>query len=243
MAINKLKQITILAIIKTGGTHTKSLEESVKTILQTHYPCDKPENYNSNETPIKVFSLEHPKTENDIPFEIDEIENLIKNIPTRVTPGPDNITTSIIKCLFRKHKELFHQILNGCLEYGYYPTIWKKSRTILIPKKSKPLDEANTYRPICINFFIFGKILGKILEKLINNRICYYLYTNKFLNQHKYGFMRGTSSTLALLKIKGIKENQSLNKKSILITLDIANAFNSIWIPHVLTQLKRIQTS
>lgn len=136
MAFDKLKkQITIPAIKKTDGTYTRSLEESIETILQTHFPCDTPENYNSDEIRIKAFSLEPPETENDIPFEINEIKNLIKNIPKRITPGPDNITTSIIRCLFRKHKELFHKILNGCLEYDYYPTIWKESRTILIPKK------------------------------------------------------------------------------------------------------------
>lgn len=167
---NKMKKnITIPAIRKADGNNSTSLEDSIKTILTAHFPADNPNEYSEEQRKIEDEIKHPPETEEDIPFVISELENVIKNIPNRVTPGPDNITTTIIKSLFNKHKELFLNVFNKCLAYDYYPTHWKQTKTILIPKNTGNPHETSAYRPICIN-----SIFGKILEKLLNNRIYYY---------------------------------------------------------------------
>lgn len=235
IAFDKMKKpIVIPAIITPNGESTKSLEESITTILTAHFPPDTPENYSNSKKVIRDSTALPPETENDIPFSEIELENTIKNIPNRIATGPDNLTTGIIKAISTKHANLILNIFNGCLKYGYYPPSWKETKAILIPKPSKPPSDTSSYRPICIN-----SILGKVLEKLLNNRIYYYLYSKQLLHPKQYGFTHGTSATKALLKIKEVlKENITSKEKSLLISLDISNAFNTIWIPHVLKKLK-----
>lgn len=85
---------------------------------------------------------------------------------------------------------------------------------------------ANRYnfRPIALN-----SILGKVLEKLLNNRLYFFLTQHKLLVSNQYGFTHKTSTVHALENIKeDITEAQGKKNKVIIISLDIKNAFGQI---------------
>lgn len=128
--------------------------------------------------------------------------------------------------------------MNGCLKIGYFPKQWRRSRVILIPKAgAKDKIGAEKYRPIAIN-----SMLLKILEKLIKDRIYYYLSNQQLFPKHRYGFQHNTSTTDALMEIRKRIVQASLDKLgTLIISLDIKNAFNSIQPKIILKKLKAIK--
>ncbi|GFV93276.1 hypothetical protein TNCV_386401 [Trichonephila clavipes] len=73
-------------------------------------------------------------------------------------------------------------------KYGV-PAIWKKAIVVPIPKKNKPLDDLNSYRPISLT-----SILSKVMERMITSRLDWYLETNNLLTSSQAGFRKCQST-------------------------------------------------
>lgn len=238
IAANKTKHTVVIPPIKGPGGHkSKSLEESINLILHYHFPEDRPEEYTEHQKTI-ISSIEENQTGyDDLAFTLTEVETVVNQLASRTAPGPDQLKTSMVKSIFKSHPIVILKIFNACLEHKFYPDIWKKSRVILLPKKEQDKNEPRNYRPICIS-----SIFGKILEKLLNNRIYHFLNHNQLLHQLQYGFTHGKSATTALYHLKEkIETYQKEKRKCILISLDISNAFNSIWRPVLFSYFKKIK--
>lgn len=148
----------------------------------------------------------------------------------KTTPGPDRLTSEFIQILSRMHKILLLKIFNAPLQFAYFPEKWKPAKLILIPKNSIDSARPEHFRPICIT-----SILGKVLQKQINSRQYHFLYINKILNEKQYGFTQGTSAVSTLENIKAlIQKAQPEKLTTIIISLDIAGAFYSLWTPFAL---------
>lgn len=236
IALNRIKRpIIIPPILTQDGNLTTTIQESVQHILKTQFPRDQVTEYTQEQVVIAQNISTPPDSLDDLPFTLVELNKIIQHIPNRITPGTDNLTPSLIKAIFSRHPNLLLTIFNSCLKYSYYPDLWKESRVILIPKPDKPPHLTSSYRPICIN-----SILGKVLEKLLNNRLYHFLHKNNLLHPKQFGFTHNTSATAALLQIKNkLDAYIQEKKKSLIVSLDITNAFNTLWTPLILNHLKR----
>lgn len=201
--------------------------------MPSFHGIDRQTDYTPEQAHIKHQTQTPPSTTNDVPFTRQELTHIIQHIRTRITPGTDNITSSFVKNIF-KFPSLILNIYNACLMYSYYPKQWKESRVILIPKPNKPLHLPSSYRPICVN-----SILGKVLEKLVCNRLYHFLHTNH-LHPKQFGFTHKALATAALVQIKNtlLTEIEAQNKP-IIISIDITNVFNTLQTPFVLEYFKR----
>lgn len=88
----------------------------------------------------------------------------------------------------------------------------------MLRKDDKLLDQVFSYRPLCPL-----DSCGKLLEKLLDNRIREHLNTSSARADSQYGFRRGQSTIHAIQKLVSIVNNC---RKDVL-TLNIRNAFNS----------------
>lgn len=237
IAAEKLKTKTLLGSIqRKDGTQTSTLRETIELILTTLFPTGENKtqppdlNEQNNDDSTNAFN-------NDPPFTEIEVDSVIHNLKKNVTPGPDNITTTFIQTLYTYHKQFLIKIFNAALKLGHFPEVWKNSRIILIPKKEldKNNPQPNQFRPIAIN-----SIFGKILEKLLNDRIYFHLFTNNHLPPNQFGFTHNTSTTQALLNIKD-SIAQANNEKCIIISLDVKNAFNQIRQSNINEYLKETE--
>jgi len=111
----------------------------------------------------------------------------------------------------------------------------EKAKLIPITKPGKE-DKADPskYRPISLI-----NVGGKVLEKLLINRIMHYLYTNDFLNHNQYGFTPTKSTTDAAMVVKEFAE-EGLRQGliTILVSLDVKGAFDAAWWPSILKKLQ-----
>lgn len=240
LARNQIKKKVILrSVTKEDGNNTTSTKETIEYLLEKFYPAREPlsESETLSRKPQRTENNDtvgqHPNSYNeDIPFTELEITLVVNNLRKDVTPGPDGIKTAMIQAIFREHTAFFVNLFNACLKNGYFPRKWKQAKVILIPKAhSDEKAEEKKYRPIAIN-----SILGKVLEKLIKDRIYFFLFKNKLFNRYQYGFTHNTSTIEALQEIERRIRRARIDKNNVLlISLDIKNAFNSIR-PDIVTQ-------
>lgn len=234
IALNKLKRPVVLCpLVLPDGVRTKSLAETVRFILTTLFEEDDPNSDSAHETNVRLMSLEDINTINDIPFTSAEVDAVLAKLKLTTAPGIDNIKTFFLRTIYNNFKELFLKIFNACLEFGYFPAEWKEGKIILL-KKTDRVDSPSGYRPICLN-----SIFGKVLEKLINNRLYHFLHSKKLLHENQFGFTHRKSAVSALYKIKTkLEDVKREGKGAILVSLDIKGAFNSLWAPVVINKLR-----
>ena len=59
------------------------------------------------------------------------------------------------------------RLFNAILRLEYYPSQWKVSQTMVIPKPGKPPNDVGSYRPIRV-LPVLSKVFEKLLLKLLN---------------------------------------------------------------------------
>ncbi len=150
-------------------------------------------------------------------------------------PGEDGITANIIIRIHVINESFLTRLYNKCLDLSYFPKLWRKSVIKIIPKPNKSdYRDPNAYRPISLL-----PIHAKILEKLLINRINYYLHQNSKLNERQFGFtpQKLTEDALKSL-IDFVKSTFERKGFAIVLSLDINGAFNTCWWPKIINPLR-----
>ena len=127
-------------------------------------------------------------------------------------------------------------ILNKCWNESKLPSIWKQSIVIPIHKAGRSTEDINHYRPIALTSHI-----GKLMEKIILNRINHFNTINKIIPENQAGFRKGRCTTEHLIKLTTQIKQQFARRQNILATFfDINKAFDQIWHYRLLQKLKDI---
>ena len=131
----------------------------------------------------------------------------------------------MIQNLHPNYKIELLQHFNQSLHTGCYPSEWKKGHVIPIPKPDKPKELCKSYRPITLL-----SCLGKLMERIIKNRIEFHLETNKLLSNTQFGFRpnKGTDDVLVAVT-EEIKFALSSSQYCAVLYFDIEGAFDAVW--------------
>ena len=81
-------------------------------------------------------------------------------------PGIDGVPNEILKEVIGAYLDILLEAFNSCLWKGRFFVDWKKQRFILLRKGTKPLQDASSYRPICLL-----DTMGNLLEEIILQRL------------------------------------------------------------------------
>ena len=75
---------------------------------------------------------------------------------------------------------------------------------------------------------------GKVLEKLMINRLNYHVYSRGYMNENQYGFRPQKCTIDAAMAIKVIVQQGLIEGEVIaLVSLDVQGAFDSPWWPGI----------
>jgi hypothetical protein len=172
------------------------------------------------------------------PITCEEVQSAIKIANTRSATGPDAIHNQMLKNLPLELIKIIIDIFNRCIHEDYYPKCWKISMVSMISKPNTNKLDPNNYRPISI-----GSCLGKIFERIINNRLYSFVESNKLISFAQSGFRkhRSTKDNITFLTQKVI---ESFNRKKNVCCLffDISKAFDKVWWKGLLYKLTQMKT-
>ena len=167
------------------------------------------------------------------PLTLDELNCGIDDLKERKAPGPDSIHNDMLKRMGPQAKKKLLAIFNTSWRTGLLPSSWKKATMIPILKPGKPPNKADSYRPISLT-----SCLCKLMERMVNRRLIWYLENNGLLMDEQSGFRQCRSTEDQLTYIAQTIEDGFQDKQhSVVVWVDMAKAFDRVWKEGILIKL------
>ena len=157
------------------------------------------------------------------PTTAEEIEDHLKWLNGRKAVGINSIPTKILKTLKKTLSQPLAELFNLVFSTVTFPDACKIAKVIPLHKKDSNL-ECNNYRPISLLSNI-----GKIIEKLLHERLYSFLEQNNCIYDLQFGFRVLHSTNHALISIsEQIKSSLDKNNFACGVFLDFQKAFDTV---------------
>lgn len=157
-------------------------------------------------------------------FKWHKIKKLIRRttVPGKAT-GFDGISGLMLLNLPDVQIRILTRIFNSIIRIGYYPTIWKKAKVIMVPKHGKDKTIAEAYRPISLL-----SVLSKTFERALLPKIQPFL--DQITPNHQFGFRRRHGTVEQINRITNtIKSTLDKKEYCSAVFLDVSKAFDRVW--------------
>jgi len=160
----------------------------------------------------------------NIPLTIQELQNAIKKASDSAT-GPDEIHYQLLKHLPEPSQIALLSIFNKIWDTGILPPTWKIATIIPIPKSKKDHSDPANYRPIALT-----SCLCKTMERIINDRLMWYLESNDLITDHQSGFRNKRSTTDHLVSLETYIRDAFISREHVVaIFFDLEKAYDTTW--------------
>ena len=177
----------------------------------------------------KLFKRnQNAATTSNLPFEKDftlrELTAAIKKAAPKKAPGPDRIHNDMISHLGPVANQKLLEFINRTWKEGKLPTSWRTARITPILKKGKAAGLPQSYRPISLT-----SCLGKIAERMVNDRLYHWLEKHKLIDSSQAGFRKGSRTDDQLFRfvqsaIDGFQKGQTTTA----IFIDLQQAYDRV---------------
>ncbi|XP_063539417.1 uncharacterized protein LOC134748560 [Cydia strobilella] len=211
-------------------------KSSVRLLAETFYPkdCTTSDNDYHRQVRERADIVNDGEQDNtcEPSFTMAELKRAYDSFNPKKAPGEDGFTSDICYHAIETDPETFLALLNKCLSRGYFPRAWKTATVVVLRKPGRgDYTTPKSYRPIGLL-----PIMGKVFEKMVVNRLKFYLLPQ--MSDRQYGFMpqRSTEDSLYAL-MKYIRKKLDSKKIVTLISLDIEGAFDGAWWPAIRSRL------
>lgn len=169
------------------------------------------------------------------PFKLWELKNAIKSTKNS-SPGQDNISYRIIKQIPSLGLIIILNLFNQIWTSGTFPKAWLHSIVVPILKNNKNPLQMSSFRPISLS-----PCLSKIMERMISNRLVWYLEKGGKINNLQSAYRKYRSVIDHILRLQdSIYKAINNNRVVIAIFLDIEKAFDMVWHFGLLYKLKSL---
>ena len=210
----------VMAKTKGAATPTERCPDKLKTIIDGLFPQHVPTIWPP--APYGDVTIrEVARVTND------ELLAAAKSLKPKKAAGPDGIPNLVLRVAVLENPDMFRTTLQMCMDEAKFPNQWKLQKLVLLPKPGKPLGDPSAYRPICLL-----DTIGKLLERIILNRLTEYTEHENGLSSMQFGFRKGRSTVDAIrMVIEAANKAKTQQKRGkhfcAVVTLDVKNALNS----------------
>ena len=157
---------------------------------------------------------------NELTYE--DLHLAISSLKNSKTPGPDNINNYIIKLSVNYIAVPLLHIYNLSIKDGVFPESLKIAKICPIYKQGDKKLCSN-YRPIAITC-----AFSKIYEKILYQKLMSFLNKNNLIYEYQFGFRKNYSTSLALMEVINMINNECVNNYVLGIFIDLQKAFDTV---------------
>ena len=156
----------------------------------------------------------------------EEVQEAIRGLKVSKALGPNGIPNRALKHLLQRAVSLLVLIFNAILITHHFPTVWKHARVISILKPGKDTALPSSYRPISLL-----DTIAKLFEKILLTRVLQEVKVRGLLRNEQFGFRHEHSTSLQLARlVESITRNFGEKRLTGAVFLDVAKAFDTVWI-------------
>jgi len=160
-------------------------------------------------------------------FSREEFKFMLSSCNNSFTPGPDKLSWNHLKIIFEDNEclDTFVRIANTYINLGYWPSHFKISTTIVIPKPNKKsYDSPKSFRPI-----VLLNTMGKLIEKVIGERLQFNTVSNNFIHLSQLGGLKFKSMVdTGIALMHAIQTGWIKNLTTNTLAFDITQFFPSL---------------
>ncbi|KZS04179.1 Uncharacterized protein APZ42_032922 [Daphnia magna] len=140
--------------------------------------------------------------------------------------GLDLIQNKMLQSFSIANKAHLLYLFNTLLSNKFVPAQWKTAVVIPLVEQGKPTEDPNSYRPVSLTSF-----LGNTLERILSNRLHWYLDAKGFINVSQAGFRKGCNMTDHIAELDSdIQLSCNIKQCTVSTFLDTKTAYDTVWI-------------
>ena len=212
------------------GSVSESEVDVANAIAKTLAQNSSSENYNDtflkHKQKVETEKLNFSSSNEDynIPLSLRELKLSISKL-SDTAPGPDKIHNQIIGHLPDESLLLLLKFFNDFWQNNTFPDSWRQATVVPIPKPQKDHTNPNNYRPISLT-----NCFCKLMEKVVNARLMWYLEDSKSLSNLQCGFRTGRSTVDHLVRLETfIRKSFARGEHMVAVFFDLEKAFDTTW--------------
>jgi len=175
---------------------------------------------------LKKRTTCHQESEREI--EMEELNRVIRDAGLGKAAGEDDIPYELIKNLGPIARGLILKIFNKIWAGNELPQAWIMAIIKPLLKDGKDPELTSSYRPISLT-----SCLGKLLEKIIADRLTFILESRGILSDNQAGFRQGRCTTDQILRLTQSATDQihcCKGQNATLVTFfDYEKAYDKVW--------------
>lgn len=166
--------------------------------------------------------------ENDHPlndeFTMEELKDALKEMKN-TAPGKDGIKSIMLQNLPQTMFTCLLLLFNEIWKHSIFPYQWYHCVQIPVLKPGKDPTNPGSYRPISLIV-----ILCKLMERMVKNRLVWFLQRSNLLSPFQSGFRKYRSTLDQLLRLETDVQKGLMNKEYVAVVfLDLEKAYNTLW--------------
>lgn len=247
-AMNGTRSSTTSKPLNEGGTSVSSDGHKADLFAKQFAKVSSSENHSADfkkhkadleENRADMFTNKAHETaasqELNIIFTRDELNLAITRLTKGKSPGQDRILPDFLIHLPDSAKQVLLNFYNKIWNDGHIPKKWKNAIVVPILKPGKDETNAESYRPIALT-----SAVCKLMERLVANRLSWYLESNGLLTNNQSGFRRHHGTIDPIMRLQDTVLRHLANSEYVLVVfIDLAKAFDMVWTGGLIHKLKK----
>lgn len=222
---------TSFQLASLRGSEAVSWEAAAGDLLEALFPADAQEGETPSQAETRTYLVREDAEGIPIP-EVSSatLECLVRSFKPGKAPGLDRIEVRALQRAWPLICPWYTLIFSRCMELGHFPVSWKMGRVCVLRKAGdRDPSDPGAYRPLCLLGYP-----GKLLEKVIVEHLSDTLAMGE---PSQHGFRKGRSTTSAILELQRAV-GEATDKYVLGIFVDIRGAFDNVWWPAVMQELR-----
>ena len=161
----------------------------------------------------------------EVDIQKEDVLAILKSLRIDKSPGPDGIYPRILWEARDEIAEPLALIFMSSLSMGIVPEDWRVASVVPLFKKGNRYNPGN-YRPVSLTL-----VVGKLLERVLRDRIYDHLERYSLIRDSQHGFVRGKSCLTSLIEFfeevtRYVDEGRAVD----VVYMDFSKAFDKV--PH-----------